>query len=253
MAARITGFLAIAALAIAACAAPPGPHGSEALGVRVNRVAVAPLNLAIRVPEVLAGKGEPVWDELLRRFQVLDKQVSVVSLARAELLWLEATADLDLSDRRAALRTAHSRFARGLAEHRDYDLLIMPSLVLRRARLRSGVASWDGVRRVLHGSTLAFDPGVSDAFRTPTNVTTGGLEGKVGAASLHVVVLRPDGTEQYQGLGGLDLMQKAQRAKTWERRWTYEERSDPFANAENLREGVERALQAMPRRTARSG
>ena len=63
------------------------------------------------------------------------------------------------------LRTACAGFARRLREQTDYDLLLMPALVLRLARVRHHWAYWDGARRpldfprhVLQGANL-FRPG----------------------------------------------------------------------------------------------
>jgi hypothetical protein len=249
MTARLTRLLAFAALALAACAAPSGPSASDALVTRISRITVAPLNLAVRAPAALAGKGEPVWHELLLHFQTRDKQVAVLSPQSAEWLWVEATLDLDASDRRRALRAARSRFARGLAEHRAYDLLVVPSLVLRPARMHGAYASWDGVQRVVPKDSVATDPGIEDVFHPPGSAWVGGLQGKVAAASLHVAVLRPDGTPVHEGFGGLDVVQEVHRDDPWGGRWTFEVRPEPFADPEHLREGVERAFEGTFRRT----
>jgi hypothetical protein len=250
MAVGRTGLLAFAALALAACATPPGPGASTALDAPVRRIVVAPLNLAIDTPEELAGKYELVWHELLRHFQTLDKQVSVISTISAERLWLEATLDLDLSDRSRALEKGRSHFAKALAEYRAYDVLVVPTVVLRPARMHGLSASWDGVRRVVPGGSDMIDPGLASTFQHHA-VEVMGLRGKVAAASLHVAVFRPDGTPLYEGIGGLDLIQEIDRDR-WTGRWTYEMRPEPLGDTENLREGVERAFETALWRTAPS-
>jgi hypothetical protein len=252
MAVRLTGFLAFAALALSACQTPPAPSAWQGIAARVSIVAIAPLNLAIRTPDELKGKGEPVWEQLQQHFQILDKQVALVAPLRAERLWFEAHIDLDYSDRTRALQVAHARFAQALAEIRSYDLLVVPSLVLRPARLRSGYASWDGVRRVVARGLQVIDPGFSDLFHPSGGPVSSGLRGKIGAASLHVAVLRPDGTRVYEGLGGLDLVQELHRDDPWGGRWTFEPRAEPFADAGHVREGVQRALDGTIQ-TARRG
>jgi hypothetical protein len=243
MAVGRTVLLAIATLAIAACAtSPPGPNASGALDAPVRHVVVAPLNLVIGTPTELDGQGERVWHELLRHFQSLDKRVSVISPISAERLWLEATLDLDLSDPRRALEIGRARFAKQLAEHRAYDVLVLPSVVLRPARLHGVYASWDGVQRFVPGGPDMIDPGLATVLQSPGGLEVTGLRGRVAAASLHVAVLRPDGARLYEGIGGLDLIQEVERdRRTGE--WTFAMRPEPFGDSEHLREGVERAFE----------
>jgi hypothetical protein len=246
MAVRGAGLLSVAALALVACANPPVPSGSIAMDAPARRIVVAPLNLAIRTPSELVGKGEPVWHQLLGHFQALDKQVAVISPISAERLWLEARLDLDLSDRSRALATARSRFAKALAGHRPYDLLVIPSLVLRSARMQGIYAHWDDSRRVVPGGSVMIDTSAVGFFQPHGSMEVPGLRGKVAAASLHVAVLRSDGTALYEGLGGLDLIQQVSRDDRRAGGWKYELRPEPFGDDDNLREGVERAFAAAP-------
>ncbi len=83
-------------------------------------------------------------------------------------------------------------------------------------------------------------------FQPHGSMQVPGLSGKVAAASLHVAVLRSDGTALYEGLGGLDLIQQVSRDRRRAGGWKYELRPEPFGDAENLREGVEHAFAAAP-------
>jgi hypothetical protein len=213
-------------------------------------VVVAPLNVAVRVPADLAGKGEPVWTQLLHYFQQQDRQVAVLSPLSAERLWLAASSDLDLSDRQAALRMGYSRFARELARHRDFDLLVVPSLVMRPAYVSGLHASWDGVQRPVPNAATAVHRGVGDLMGTGTALLTGGLAGKIAAASLHVVLLQADGTQLYDGLGGLDVLQEARRENRPDGELYFTARAQPFSNQEWVAEGVARAFEG-PLLTAR--
>ncbi len=231
-----------AVLLLAACAAPSGPAGLEAAApeARVRRIAVVPLNLSVRAPAELAGKGEPVWQALLAHFESRDAQVEVLSTITAERLWLDAVLGLDLSDREAALKEAQARFARGLAESKTFDLVVFPSVVLRPAKMRDRFAAWDGVRREVPRAWDVIATGLSGAASSE-GVQVRGLGGRIAAASLHVSVLRPDGSEAHQGLGGLDLVQQPRRDDL-DRSWTFEPRPDPFGDPKHLREGVDRAF-----------
>jgi hypothetical protein len=243
-----TGLLTFAALALVACATPPGPTASDA---PVRHIVVAPLNLAIDTPEELDDEYELLWQELLRHFQSLDEQVSAISSISAERLWLEATLELDLSERSRALEKGRSHFAKALAEHRAYDLLVVPTVVLRPARMHGLYASWDGVRRVVPGGSEMIVQSLAGTFPQAGGLEVMGLSGKVAGASLHVAVFRPDGTFLYEGIGGLDLIQEIDRDRRTGR-WTYEMRPEPFGDPENLREGVERAFETALWRTAPS-
>jgi hypothetical protein len=252
VAARLSHVFLIAALALTACATSREPSAELSADAPANRIVVAPLNLAIRAPAENGAEGEPVWRELLRYFQALDRQVAVLRPSSAEWLWREATLDLDVSDRDRAWRTACSRFAQALAEHWDYDLLVLPSLVLRPAQLRGRYAVWDGVERVVPNGADVIPLDLSDFVHPVGSVTVLGLRGKIAAVSLHASVLRPDGRHVFEGLGGLDVIQEFHRDDPWEGRWTFGARAEPFAEPEHLREGIERAFERTLLATARS-
>jgi hypothetical protein len=233
----------LASIILAACAAPtPAPEADVVTSPRLDRVVVAPLNVPVRTPVELEGKGEPVWQELLRYFQERDRQVAVLSPISAERLWLEATADLEVSDRGAALRAGYSRMAEALAAHRDFDLFVVPSLVLRPAHLSGWHAYWDGAQRIVPNAAI-LTPSRQFEISGATTIQVAGLRGKVAAVSLHVVVLRPDGTRVYEGLGGLDVLQEARRDDDADSKLRFAVRADPFADPDSVREGVTRAFE----------
>ncbi len=243
MSARIPSLsaLVLASVALAACATSPPESDAEAATVSLERVVVAPLNVPVRAPAELEDKGEPVWQELLSYFQEHDRQVAVLSPISAERLWLQATVDLDVSNRGAALRTGYSRFAQALAAHRDFDLLVVPSLVLRPAQLSGWHAYWDGVHRVVPNAAILAPSELLGASGAAVQVA--GLHGEVGAASLHVVILAPDGTRVQEGLGGLDVLQEARRDDAADGGLRFALRAEPFADPDAVREGVTRAFQ----------
>jgi len=243
MARRILPLVTAAALAFFGCASSPASVSVDGdASPQALRVVVTPLNLAVRTPPELEGRGDRVWFEVIRYFQERDGQVATFSPNSAERMWLTVTENLDAPDRRRALQLAYSRMAQALAEQRSYDLLVVPSLVLRPGRLKGRYASWDGVHRpVPNGDAFVMD-NVGDAAFPFGSVAVAGLTGNVGAVSLHVSVLRPDGTLFYEGLGGIDLVQQLRRASPWDGLWTYETREDLLAEPAHIREGVERAF-----------
>lgn len=240
MASRIPPFFALVALVLA-CSTPPERRSDIAASPPSDRVVVAPLNLALRIPAELSGKGEPVWQELLGYLHERDRQIDVLAPVSAERLWLEATADLDRTDRRAALRSAYSHFARELARHRDFDVLVVPSLLMRPGHLSGSHAHWDGVQRELPNTAALADAGLGELLSSGIRVA--GLSGKVAAASLHLVLLSADGSWLHDGLGGLVLLQELQRDNAPGGALAFATREAPFADRESLREGVVRAFE----------
>lgn len=242
MARRTPALLAAAVLALSGCATPTASNPSGDAPAAALRVVVTPLNLAVRTPPELEGRGDRVWFEVIRYFQERDGRVATFSPNSAERMWLTVTENLDAPDRKHALQLAYSRMAQALAERRSYDLLVVPSLVLRFGRLKGRYASWDGVHRVVpNGDAFVMDS-LSNVAYPSGSVAVGGLTGKVGAVSLHVSVLRPDGTLFYEGLGGIDLVQQLRRGSLWEGLWSYETREDLLGEPAYIREGVERAF-----------
>jgi hypothetical protein len=254
MTAKLTPLLAAAALAALACSsarAPVAEQTATALGSK--SVLVAPLNLALRTPVELEDIDEPVWHELLRYFQNQDRRVLVIAPVDAELLWMDAMEELERSGAAHDLTSASAHFARRLAEQVDYELLLMPSLVLRSARVHGRLASWDGVHRRLHLRGTLMNGPISEIGLPGGHPGVWGLTGRVSAASLHVAVLSSDGRFVYQGLGGLDLIQEA----TLDRRaphetWQLVQRDAPFADVESVRQGIALAFERELPRTARA-
>ena len=254
MTAKITPVLAAAALAALACTSARTPSAEPAATtLGSERLLVVPLNLGLRVPAELQDVDEPVWHELLRHFQAQDRHVTMVAPVDAELLWMDTMAELEQPGATLDLPTASAHFARRLAEHTDYGLLLMPSLVLRSARVHGRHAYWDGVRRRLHVRATPMHGPIIEIGLPGSNPGVWGLSGRVSAASLHVALLGSDGRFVYQGLGGLDVLQEAsldRRAPS--ATWQLALREAPFADVEALRQGIALAFERELPRTAYS-
>jgi hypothetical protein len=244
-------FAALAALVALACAAP-GTPGSDAMASlpRPDRVVVAPLNLGLRLPAELRGSEAAVWEELLRYLGAQDRTLAVVDASDAARLWNAAAAETLDSGAALEPRAVASRFAELLAGHAEYGVLVMPSLVVRRARVGGHHAWWDGVRRDLPARTplpLSIEDGIS-------GVAISGYRGSIAAASLYVAILSSDGESLYEGLGGLDVIQEVARVARAHDvpHWSLAPRRDSFADATELREGIERAFERRLPATARA-
>lgn len=243
------------AFTLLACNSPT--RGLEAIesANSPDRIVVAPLNLALRMPAEINGMEGPVWTALLEHFVARERKVQQIDENDARGLWSDVV--MEMGDARE-LTGATRRFAQILAEHTEYDLLVIPALVMRRASVRGHHAYWDGVRRKIEVNS-AWGGSITE---TGVGATVHGLNGQLAGASLYVTVLRPDGQAVYEGLGGLDLLQKAEQARHAQRgEWagalrraarSVAVRTEPFETPKNLEEGIRVALERELPRTARS-
>jgi hypothetical protein len=227
-------------------------RGSEAMAAlpRPDHVVVAPMNLGLRLPAELRGSEAAVWEELLRYLGAQDRTLAVVAASDAARLWNAAAAEIAASGAPQEPRAVASRFAELLAGHAEYGVLVMPSLVLRRARVGGHHAWWDGVRRDLPARTplpLSIEDGIS-------GIAISGYRGRIAAASLYVAILSPGGETLYEGLGGLGVIQEVARvARAHDApEWSLAPRRDALADAAELREGIERAFERRLPATASS-
>jgi hypothetical protein len=235
-------LLVTAAFALSACTTSPETSATEAAPDSGLRVVVAPMNLAVKAPDEVSDGDDRVWHEILDYFQSRGGDVAVLSRESADRLWRTALSDLDVTRRQGALIVARGRFAQELAEHYDFDLLVLPSLVLRSGRLHGDYATWDGVRRRVPDHATASSRTFDHVLGSGTFLQSNGLHGKVAGASLHVSVLRSDGSAAFEGIGGLDVVQEIQREHSGTGATVFATRDDPFSEPGNLREGVARAF-----------
>jgi hypothetical protein len=159
----------------------------------------------------------------------------VIWPADARWVWRDSMLAIQSAESRAPdLDTAAGVFVRVVAEHADFDLLVMPSLVYRKARVTGRYASWDGVRRrvTLHTRTV-----------TGENLHTTDWRGRISGLSLHALVFTPEGRRVFQGWGGIDLVHDAVLVKggNFDRSFLRLQQQ-LIENPEHVREGVALAL-----------
>jgi hypothetical protein len=199
------------------------------------RVVVAPLNLALRLAPDLEDAVEPVEVEIIRYFQSHGARVAVIWPPDAWSLWRESMLAIQRSERPALdLETAAGVFVRVLDEHADFDLLVMPSLVFREARVTGGYARWDGVRRKISLRTETVEGPSVDAAE---------WKARISGVSLHVLALTPDGGCEFRGWGGLDLAHDAVLPRGGNPGHSFLRlQRQLLENPEHLREGIALAL-----------
>jgi hypothetical protein len=235
---RRASFLAalIAALVIWAPAAP-ATDAATALGS--GRVVIVPLNLGVRATSEVEPGVEPVWRELLSHFAAQQQPATALERQSAQALWSEVMAEVRAQEHPDVYQ-AYALFARRIADQVDYTAIVFPSLVTRAARVQGDTASWDGVRRHV---TLGRGA-VGAVMGSDMMLASQGVRGEIAAASLHVAVLSPNGELRFEGAGGLSVLQQIddeEKSKS-EPHVAVELRQDAFADASELREGVEAAF-----------
>jgi hypothetical protein len=214
-----SGLAVLAALALwaAGCrSAPPRMVEFERGDPSAPRVVVAPMNLAVPLAADLEDAVEPVGDELIRYLQARGVRVAVVWDPDAAMLWRDAAESVQAaSDAPAEFARVAAVFSRALARHADYDLLVLPSLVFREARVKGRFAHWDGVRRRLRVRVRAGSPRgraqpipdpIDSTDRASAGPVTPDWRGHITGVSIHTLVLTPEGRAVFQGFGGLDLV-----------------------------------------------
>jgi hypothetical protein len=200
---RRAAGVVLALVAVGCAGEPSGPVRWEpgAGAAATVRVVVAPSNLAVQMPPDVDLFVEPVERELIRHFQARGARLAVIFEPDAWALWRDSTAALLTSEPgEVGLDAAAAAFAVALRPHADYDLLVLPSLVFREARVVGRLVEWDGVRR-----RLAVRPA---EVPTIEGYTTG-WEGRFTGLSLHVMLLTPEGSRVFQGWGGIDVVHEA--------------------------------------------
>ncbi len=241
--ARALAGAALVAAAVA-CATEAGNQISEghagAPGVR--RVLLCPLNLVLALrPEIQRG-AKPVDDEIVAYLESRSLQLERLGLIEGRKLWKQSVAEakaLGSVARGAQIFVSH------LAQDHEFDVVVMPSLLLHQERMDNWNASWDGVTRRM---TVANAPESGQEIDRPDSTYDIGimgrsLSGPVWVTSLHVLVFDRNGARIFEGRGGMELTQEVELGPAKKK---YESRLRPrgalFEDRIFLREGVARAF-----------
>lgn len=185
-----------------------GPSGGP-------RVILAPLNLAVVLPSDLEDAVPVVERALIADLQRRGARVAVIWPPDATALWQECVAGIAGSgDPARDLRAAGHSFAEILAEKEDFDLLLLPSLGLREARVSGRFAQWDDVRRRINVRVQSQDDATQPAPDSPLFDASGlaaapEWRGYFMGLSLHLLAWRPGRRTPNERWAGLDLVHDA--------------------------------------------
>jgi hypothetical protein len=260
---------ALLALLATGCAASP-PHNPVAPGYAgaeaVHKVLLFPLDAVTPLPIEVADEAVAVEQELRAYLEAHGKTVETWGTPEAREAWLQSVAAV-LAERGAAERSSEDAarvvarraahvLARRLREERDFDALVIPSIVMRQAELGGPstpareprlFVSWDGVQRSFR--TVNPQHGRSE-------VISSGISGTIPVPSLHVLVLSTAGEWIFEGTGGLDVVHEARldRRTIGAPQWRIVPRPAIFRDRALLREGISVAFDPfLPRTRPRRG
>ena len=209
------------------------------------RIVVAPMNLAVPLGPDLQDAVDPVSWELVRYLQAHGARVAVIWGPDASALWSDVEAALSSGGKGPpAVEVVSAAFARAVAAESPFNLLVMPSLVYRDARVEGRMAAWDGVHRRIH-FTLDSNAVAPQAVQ-PSEDRIGGptfrsFRGKITGLSLHGLVLTAQGKIVYQGFGGLDLVHDVREGEG-AKNSVLRLQSKLLGDVGNVREGIAVAL-----------
>lgn len=242
--------------ALCACAGAKSPSVSNVEGVsqarQGPRVVLAPLNLPVPVPAEVEDAVPIVERALIDAFQARGARVGVIHPSDAYQLWRAAASAIPPSgDPAADLRNAARKFAEAMETTERYDVLILPSLVLREARVSGRNATWDGVTRRIPVRTSASAEETHTAPDAPVFDTSEGLAaspqwgGKIAGLSLHMLSFRP-GFKPRERFAGLDIVHETVQVRDPAGAGAKTElrpRADLFTDREELHEAIEAAVE----------
>lgn len=232
-------FVALVVCISLQATAEPGVSADASQG----RVVLAPINLGITPSLELAPGLKPVWQEIIALAAESGHKIAILEDEGADSLWREASVEARVMNPEADVHDIHSAFARRVAEQADFVAMVFPSLVVRQVQWSNNIASWDGVKRGVSTprSDAIFDGDLG-------SVHFQDVDGNLAAASLHVKVIGSDGAVQFEGVGGLALLQRLAFDPTrTDNPVVAVLRDEAFSDSVQLREGIVAAFAAAPR------
>jgi hypothetical protein len=231
---------------LAACASDP-PTSTIAPGREgapgIERFLLCPANLVVALRAELEAGVEPLQEQIVAHLRANGREVERLALPEARALWEQSSEGLPGSGGELRFETAAAAFARRLGDSRDFQALVLPSLIVQQVLVRHRGASWDGVERRVRLVNAPRPTAGRKSDLLVDRLSTGSLHASVRVASLHVMVLAADGARIFEGRGGLDFLEEVDLAEAVETLHVeLKLRGDLFEDREILREGVEIAF-----------
>jgi len=190
-------------IVIPSCATgpPPGPSPEQIAGQQAKTIVVAPLNIVSSLPPELEGSTKMVRAALVEHLEAHGKTVHVIGFRSGRELWKDSIKEVRASGGKQSFENAARVYVRRIGEQIEFDVLIVPSIFIQNAKMRSRTVRWDGAEQ-----RMSIEGGGINSKRA--NLYLGNV-GKlnVRAASLFVHVLGRDGNSIQTKRSGLEIVQ----------------------------------------------
>jgi hypothetical protein len=189
-----------------ACASgpPPGPSPESIAGANAKVILVAPFNIVSSLPPDLEGSTRMVSDALIEYLEAHGKTAHLISFRVGRDLWAASMKEVRESGEKRNFENAAKVYAQKIGDQIEFDAIIVPSLFIQNAKMRSRVSRWDGaVQKMDMVGKLTKNSRSTAQFQTGT-VT-------VRAASIFVHVLDRDGNSILTKRHGLEVIQHLER------------------------------------------
>ena len=239
--ARGLAWLALASLV--ACASPTSNRIADAErgAPEVRRILLAPPNLVVALRSEIQSGSAPVDREIAAYLESQGRELSRLGLIEGRKLWKQAVAEAKAA---GAIERGAGIFVAKLAREREFDALVMPSLILVRIQMDASNASWDGVSRRMRAANAPADAVGREQSTLAKGVAFGGISAPAWVTSLHVLVFARDGRRVFEGRGGIEFVHEIDLIDEG-RSFRYELRPNGsiFTDRALLREGVVRAFE----------
>lgn len=193
----LSAALGAIALIVTSCASgpPTGPSPASIAGLRAKTILVSPFNIVSAMPPELEGSARFVSNALVDHLEAHGKTVRVIGYDIGRRFWKKSRKEVRDSGRPRKFENAAKIYARKIGEHVEFDAIIVPSLFVQNAKMKSRVVRWDGAEQKVerHGNSRG------------AIIQSGSVV--IKAASLFAYVLDREGVAIHSGRAGLELIQ----------------------------------------------
>jgi hypothetical protein len=137
---------------------------------------------------------------LVEHLEAHGKTVRVIGFRAGRDLWKDSMKEVRASGEKQNFDNAARVYARRIGEQIDFDVLIVPSIFIQNAKMKSRTVYWDGAKQMM--------PIKGDINSKRANLYQGNSGTlSVRAASLFVHVLARDGSSIQTKRAGLEIIQ----------------------------------------------
>ena len=163
-------------------------------------------NTVIALPAELNDVTPALREQIDAYLEFHDRDAQWLQLPESRQTWSEAVAE---AKKQATIDKAPVYLAERFDQEYDFDAIVMPSILIHKARATYGDASWGGVSRhmeILNRPIKSIDH-AQDPYTE--GIKHGGVSGEVLVTSIHVLVFSREGQRLFEGRGGFAFLNDA--------------------------------------------